>query len=917
MLSAFGQYDEPHRARRGLAHRRAPARHQHHRRPGACLRDRPGAARPGPGAPLHAPRRPGRDAPSSWPASGPPARVAFGKPIANLGGNRERLAHARIAINQARLLVLHAAWKLDTVGHRGRASPRSARSRWPCRRWPATSSTWRSSCTAEPGCARTSRSSAAYAGARSLRLADGPDEVHLGVIARHPAAPLRREGEPLMTVPSHPIPPKCTRHAVAACAHHRRRLGPRPRAGQGVRRPRRPRPRRSTSPRVGRTAVPEGAAYLRLDVRSQQDWDAALAHVRETWGGLDILVNNAGVATGGRIDVEAISDWERVLDINLLGVVRGCHTFTPLLKEQRSRPHRQHRVARRARPRPRHVVLQRHQGRRRRPLARRWRSSSAPWDIDVSAVCPAFFRTNLHESLAGQGHRDGGDRASSSSPRRTIDADDIAAIVLKGIDKHKRIILTDRLGRQAYWTKRLARPALRPRCRPQRRPAAAAQGRRRCPTACCRDGGPRNAAPVRDEDAFDVEARRDLVARERSRRSRASTAPPRCGSSSVAPPTSPTCCATPTPVRPHPAPPARRAPRPRVPTTCAASTTSRPRSGTVYTSVPRMVAFCGDESVIGSEFYVMERSRAPSCAATSRPSSGSRPRRREPLCRTALDTLVDLHRRRRRRGRARPSSAGPGLRRAPGDGVVGRYRKARTPDVGDRSSGVMAWLEAHRPDDVGQVLIHNDFRFDNLVLAADDPTRIVGVLDWEMATVGDPLMDLGGATGLLGAGRRRPGRPRRCASSRRTRRGMLTRVEVGALLLRPHGHPDGRRAVGASTRCSASSGSPSSRSRSTCGPIAARRRTRRPSACAGSSSTSTSGAVCCCAGTDEPRVVRVARAADEPDHPRPPRPGVVGQEGLRPAVRPRAQAGCRRRSGARGAFGGAGARLLRSTATPA
>ena len=42
-------------------------------------------------------------------------------------------------------------------------------------------------------------------------------------------------------------------------------------------------------------------------------------------------------------------------------------------------------------------------------------------------------------------------------------------------------------------------------------------------------------------------------------------------------------------------------------------------------------------------------------------------------------------------------------------------------------------------------MIHNDFRFDNLVLDAADPGRIIGVLDWEMATVGDPLMDLGGA----------------------------------------------------------------------------------------------------------------------------------------------------------------------------
>ena len=57
----------------------------------------------------------------------------------------------------------------------------------------------------------------------------------------------------------------------------------------------------------------------------------------------------------------------------------------------------------------------------------------------------------------------------------------------------------------------------------------------------------------------------------------------------------------------------------------------------------------------------------------------------------------------------------------------------------------MAWLDAHQPADRPHVLIHNDFRFDNLVLDPDDPTRIVGVLDWEMATVGDPLMDLGSA----------------------------------------------------------------------------------------------------------------------------------------------------------------------------
>lgn len=76
-------------------------------------------------------------------------------------------------------------------------------------------------------------------------------------------------------------------------------------------------------------------------------------------------------------------------------------------------------------------------------------------------------------------------------------------------------------------------------------------------------------------------------------------------------------------------------------------------------------------------------------------------------------------------------------------GWTKRFADARTEDTGDWSD-VVEWLEARKPRDVGQRLIHNDYRFDNVVLDARDPMRVVGVLDWEMATVGDPLMDLGG-----------------------------------------------------------------------------------------------------------------------------------------------------------------------------
>jgi aminoglycoside phosphotransferase (APT) family kinase protein len=162
----------------------------------------------------------------------------------------------------------------------------------------------------------------------------------------------------------------------------------------------------------------------------------------------------------------------------------------------------------------------------------------------------------------------------------------------------------------------------------------------------------------------------------------------------------------------------------------------------VFPYVPRMIGFCRDEAVIGSDFYVMEK------------LDGTILRRELPwpltdeeastLCADALDVLVALH--------SVDVDAVPELARlGRGEGYVARqvggwvdrFAKARTDDTGDWSD-IVAWIEAHQPADVAQRLIHNDFRLDNLVLAPDDRLRIVGVLDWEMATVGDPLMDLGG-----------------------------------------------------------------------------------------------------------------------------------------------------------------------------
>src|SRR6478672_9149317 len=184
-------------------------------------------------------------------------------------------------------------------------------------------------------------------------------------------------------------------------------------------------------------ALPEAAAYLPLDVRSDDAWGAALAHVRETWGGLDLLVNNAGVAAGGRIDVATMDEWHWIVDINLLGVVRGCRTFTPLFKEQRHG----HTVKA-------GVVA----------LSETLSHELAPHGIDVSVVCPSFFRTNLGSSFQGADtEMEAAGKKMVSGSKRS--AEQVADIVVRGIDARRDVILTDRDGQIAWRAKRFARPA--------------------------------------------------------------------------------------------------------------------------------------------------------------------------------------------------------------------------------------------------------------------------------------------------------------------------------------------------------------------------------------------------------------------------------------------------------------------------
>ncbi|MGO4257172.1 phosphotransferase family protein [Marmoricola sp. RAF53] len=158
--------------------------------------------------------------------------------------------------------------------------------------------------------------------------------------------------------------------------------------------------------------------------------------------------------------------------------------------------------------------------------------------------------------------------------------------------------------------------------------------------------------------------------------------------------------------------------------------------------VPEMVAFCDDESVIGSDFYVMQRldgliPRRDLPAGLDLDEAGARD-----LCRTFVDTLIQLHRVDTSRPDIAAMGKGSGYVERQITGWTGRYRNAMTDDA-PAFERVTAWLVERMPADVANCVIHNDYRFDNVVLDRSDPSRIIGVLDWEMATLGDPLMDLG------------------------------------------------------------------------------------------------------------------------------------------------------------------------------
>lgn len=191
------------------------------------------------------------------------------------------------------------------------------------------------------------------------------------------------------------------------------------------------------------------------DVRNQADWQALADQVQSTWGGVDVLVNCAGIATGGSVVDSRFEDWNAVLDINLMGVVRGCKAFVPMLLAQKSG----------------HVVnIASFAGIACPPnmasynvakagviaLSESLRAETIDEGVDVSVACPSFFKTNLTESFANPADAWMKQFTDKVMERSKVTAEDVAADIYDAVQKRRFMVITHKDARLQWRIKRAA-----------------------------------------------------------------------------------------------------------------------------------------------------------------------------------------------------------------------------------------------------------------------------------------------------------------------------------------------------------------------------------------------------------------------------------------------------------------------------
>jgi aminoglycoside phosphotransferase (APT) family kinase protein len=163
----------------------------------------------------------------------------------------------------------------------------------------------------------------------------------------------------------------------------------------------------------------------------------------------------------------------------------------------------------------------------------------------------------------------------------------------------------------------------------------------------------------------------------------------------------------------------------------------------VFPLAPRVYALCEDPAIIGSVFYVMERRHGLVVRDQEPPGIKDQHAVRRGVSLALVDALADLHAIDITNAGLAHLGKPHGFVERQVRGWTDRWNRSRTSDVPDMEA-VSRWLvESLPPNPVQPAIVHGDFKLDNLMLDTADPCRLVGVLDWEMAALGDPLVDLG------------------------------------------------------------------------------------------------------------------------------------------------------------------------------
>jgi aminoglycoside phosphotransferase (APT) family kinase protein len=196
----------------------------------------------------------------------------------------------------------------------------------------------------------------------------------------------------------------------------------------------------------------------------------------------------------------------------------------------------------------------------------------------------------------------------------------------------------------------------------------------------------------------------------------------------------------------------------------------------VYSPAPEVIFYCDDDSILGAPFYIMQPIHGVILRKHVPPDLGFTPEKMRQLTVSFIDNLIRLHRVDYAAAGLSDLGKPDGYLARQVKGWTERYHGSKTHDYPEVEK-ISQWMQQKMPGTQSVSLVHNDYKFDNVVLDPADTTKIAGVLDWEMCTIGDSLTDLGTTVGYWVDGND-PEELKKHLADVTTQPGSLTRAEV-------------------------------------------------------------------------------------------------------------------------------------------